>query len=110
MGVYKEDTDKSLEFINEDWIEHLLKDELVRIYLGDALNLVGERVQTDFKRGDNWVRESHKITVRNHKEEAVTVWVVEHLWRWSNWKIIEESQDYEKKDARTIEFNLPISK
>ncbi|MEO0125408.1 MAG: hypothetical protein ABIK99_04010, partial [candidate division WOR-3 bacterium] len=110
MRVYKEDTDKSLQFIGEDWIDHTPKDELVRIYLGDAFDIVGERVQTDFKMGGDWVLESYKITIRNHKEEPVTVRVVEHLYRWSNWKIVEKSQDYEKKDARTIEFNLPVPK
>ncbi|MEO0101626.1 MAG: DUF4139 domain-containing protein [candidate division WOR-3 bacterium] len=110
MRVYKEDTDKSLQFIGEDWIDHTPKDEIVRIYLGDAFDLVGERVQTDFKMGGDWVLESYKITIRNHKEEPVTVRVVEHLYRWSNWKIVEKSQDYEKKDSRTIEFNLPVPK
>jgi hypothetical protein len=110
MRVYKEDTDKSLEFIGEDWIDHTPKDEVVRIYLGDAFDIVGERVQTDFKTGEDWVLESYKITIRNHKEEPVVVRVVEHLYRWSNWKIIEKSHDYEKKDARTIEFNLPVPK
>ncbi|MEO0094071.1 MAG: DUF4139 domain-containing protein [candidate division WOR-3 bacterium] len=108
MRVYKEDTDKTLQFIGEDWIEHTPKDEPVRIYLGNAFDIVGERVQTDFKRGDDWVIESYKITLRNHKDDAVEIKVVEHLYRWSNWKIIEKSQDYEKRDARTIEFTLPI--
>ncbi|MEO0115147.1 MAG: DUF4139 domain-containing protein [candidate division WOR-3 bacterium] len=108
MRVYKEDTDKTLQFIGEDWIEHTPKDEPVRIYLGNAFDIVGERAQTDFKRGDDWVIESYKITLRNHKDDAVEIKVVEHLYRWSNWKIIEKSQDYEKRDARTIEFTLPI--
>jgi hypothetical protein len=108
IRVYKEDTDKTLQFIGEDWIEHTPKDEPVRIYLGNAFDIIGERVQTDFKRGDDWVTESYKITLRNHKDEAVEVKVVEHLYRWSNWKITEKSQDYEKRDTRTIEFTVPV--
>jgi hypothetical protein len=34
---------------------------------------------------------------------------VEHLYRWSNWKITDNSQDFEKKDARTIEFSVPVA-
>ncbi len=108
MRVYKEDTDKTLQFIGEDWIEHTPKDEPVRIYLGNAFDIVGGRVHTDLKLGVDWVIESYKITLRNHKDDAVEIKVVEHLYRWSNWKIIEKSQDYEKRDARTIEFTLPI--
>ena len=76
MRVYKEDSDKSLEFIGEDFIEHTPKDENVRIYLGDAFYIVGERVQTDFKNGDDFADETFKITIRNHKEEPVEVRVV----------------------------------
>lgn len=108
MRVYKEDTDKTLQFIGEDWIEHTPKDEPVRIYLGNAFDIVGERMQTDFKRGDDWVTESYKITLRNHKEEPVEIKVIEHLYRWSNWRITEKSQDYEKRDARTIEFTVAV--
>ena len=110
MRVYKEDSDKSLEFIGEDFIEHTPKDENVRIYLGDAFDFVGERVQTDFKNGDDFADETFKITIRNHKEEAVEIRVVEKLYRWSNWKISQKSQDYEKKDSRTIEYKLKIPK
>lgn len=110
MRVYKEDSDKSLEFIGEDFIEHTPKDEDVRIYLGDAFDIVAERVQTDFRNGDDFCDESFKITVRNHKEEPIEVRVAEKLYRWSNWKITQKSQDYEKKDARTIEYKLKIPK
>ncbi|MBI5573419.1 MAG: DUF4139 domain-containing protein [Elusimicrobia bacterium] len=110
MRVYKEDSDKSLEFIGEDFIDHTPKDEQVRIYLGDAFDIVGERVQTDFKNGDDFCDETFKITIRNHKEEPVEVCVVEKLYRWSNWKITQKSQDYEKKDSRTIEYKLKIPK
>ena len=110
IRVYKEDTDKSLEFIGEDSIDHTPKDENVRIYLGDAFDIVGERVQADFKNGDDFADETYKITVRNHKEDAVDVRVVEKLYRWSTWKITSKSQDYEKKDSRTIEFKLKVPK
>ncbi|HAX61758.1 MAG TPA: hypothetical protein DCX95_04245 [Elusimicrobia bacterium] len=110
MRVYKEDSDKSLEFIGEDFIEHTPKDENVRIYLGDAFDIVGERVQTAFKNGDDFADETFKITIRNHKEEPIEVRVVEKLYRWSNWKITQKSQDYEKKDSRKIEYKLKIPK
>ena len=112
MRVYKSDTDKSLEFIGEDWIDHTPKDEMVRIYLGNAFDIIGERVQTDFKVNydADKLNESYKITLRNHKEEPVTVRVVEHLYRWSNWKITSNSYKFDKTDSKTIEFDVPIEK
>ncbi|MBV9180306.1 MAG: hypothetical protein JO356_03270, partial [Acidobacteria bacterium] len=43
------------------------------------------------------------------KKQAVDVRVVEHLYRWSNWKIEAESSDFQKKDSRTIEFPVTIA-
>ena len=40
--------DGSLEFIGEDKIDHTPKDEQVRVKLGSAFDVVGERRQVDF--------------------------------------------------------------
>ncbi|MCI0496600.1 DUF4139 domain-containing protein, partial [candidate division KSB1 bacterium] len=51
VRVYKEDeADNSLEFVGEDFINHTPKDEKVRIYLGNAFDIKGERIQKDTKR------------------------------------------------------------
>jgi len=110
IRVYKEDTDNLLEFIGEDSIEHTPKDEEIRIYLGDAFDIIGDRKQIDFRSGNDWCEESFKIAIRNHKEEQVEVCVIEKLYRWKNWKIINKSHDYEKKDSRTIEFKITVDK
>ncbi len=111
VRVYKEDVDGSTEFVGEDEIDHTPTDERVRLYLGDAFDIVGERKQTDFKKlGDRALEESFEISVRNHKQEAVEVRVVEHLYRWSEWQIVEASDEYVKLDARTIEFRVNVPK
>ncbi len=110
LRVYKNDVDGSTLLIGEDAIDHTPKDETVRLYIGDAFDIVGERVQTDFKVDTNKQRmdEAFKITLRNHKDEDVEVRVVEHLYRWSEWQVLESSQEYDKKDAQTIEFRVPV--
>ena len=30
------------------------------------------------------------------------------MFRWSEWKILESSHEYEKMDSQTIEFNVPV--
>ena len=112
LRVYKEDIDGSTLLVGEDSIDHTPKDEQVRIYIGDAFDIVGERIQTDFKvdYDDDWMEESFEITLRNHKDEDVEVRVVEHLFRWSGWKILEASHDYEKLDAQTVEYRVPVEK
>ena len=110
LRVYKKDVDGSTLLVGEDAIDHTPKDEQVRLYIGDAFDIVGERVQTDFKveYDDDWMEESYEITLRNHKDEDVEVRVVEHLFRWTEWRILEESHEHDKTDARTIEFRVPV--
>lgn len=111
IRVYKEDVDKALEFVGEDKIDHTPKDEKVRVFLGNAFDIVGERQKTDFRKiSDEVTDESYQIKLRNHKEEAVEVVVVEHLWSYTEWEIRESSLPYEKKDANTIEFKVQLDK
>ncbi|HKQ97294.1 MAG TPA: DUF4139 domain-containing protein [Candidatus Polarisedimenticolia bacterium] len=110
MKLYRADTDGGREFIGENSIDHTPVDETVRLAIGNAFDLKGERRQTDF-RVDNAKKtatEAFEIKVRNHKKTSVEVRVVEHLYRWSEWKIGTASEAYDKKDARTIEFVVLI--
>ena len=112
VRVYKKDDDGSLQFAGEDSIDHTPKDEKVRVKMGEAFDLVGERKRTDYSSDEKKHRfeETFEIKLRNHKDSAATVTVVEHLYRWNNWKISDASAKYEKKDAQTIEFAVPVPK
>jgi hypothetical protein len=113
IRVSKLDTaDGAPEFIGEDRIDHTPKDESVRIKLGSAFDVVGERRQVDFAVDNKarWMEEEIEIKLRNHKEEPVQVLVKENLARWSNWKIISMSQPFEKDDAHTVHFPVAIAK
>ena len=111
VRFYQQDDDRQLEFTGENLIDHTPKDETLRIYTGNAFDLVGERRRTDFKILNsipNTIDESFEITVRNHKKEPVEIRVVEHLFRWFTWEITAKSQAFVKKDAQTIEFRVPL--
>lgn len=110
VKVYKMDTDGKLEFIGEDQIDHTPKDEKIRLYLGDAFDVVGERKRMDFKTYGRTADETIEILLRNHKKEDIEIIVVEHLWRYLNWDITEKTHDFTKKDAQTIEFRIPVPK
>ena len=111
VKVYKKDTDGSLQFIGEDAIEHTPRDEKIRLYIGDAFDVIGERKRTNFKKeGYYTIWESYEITLKNHKDQEITVRVPEKLWRYSNWEIQNPSIPYEKKDASTVEFKVKVPK
>lgn len=102
--------DGSLEFIGEDVIDHTPRNEDVRIRMGNAFDVVGERVQSDF-RVDTKTRnlwETFEIKLRNHKDQAVTVAVLENLYRSSNWKIENVSHPFNKENSNQIRFDVQV--
>lgn len=109
VRFYRRDEDGQLEFTGENRIDHTPKDEKLRIYTGNAFDVVGERKRTEFQmESDNWFDETFEIRLRNHKQEQVEIRVVEHLFRWTNWQIQSNSTAFEKKDAQTIEFKVTV--
>jgi len=106
VRVYQQDSDGAAVLIGENRIDHTPKGEDVRFFLGNAFDLVGERVQTSFRViGERVVQETYQITLRNRKEDqAVEIRVPEKLFRWSNWQILDKTLDFVQIDASTIEF------
>ncbi len=112
VRFYRRDQDGQVEFTGENEIDHTPKDEMVRVYTGNAFDITGERRQTKFQsqmpQSGGWVDESFEIKLRNHKKEAATVRVVEHLYRWSNWVITQESSSHRQTDSRTMEYEVTL--
>jgi len=107
VRVYKEDADGALEFAGEDRIDHTPRDEKVRLTVGNAFDVVGERTRTDYRKvGSRSQEEKFEIQIRNHKEEGVEVTVVEHLF--GDWTILSAEPEYEKKDSHTVEFPVTV--
>lgn len=110
IRVYKEDdADQSLEFVGEDYIDHTPKDEKVRIYVGNAFDIKGERTKKSQRKiADKAREETIEIKIRNHKETDIEVLVEENVW--GDWEIRNQSHPYKKKDANTIAFKVPVKK
>ena len=109
VRVYKADSSGNNQFIGEDRIDHTPKNEKIEIKLGDAFDIVSERRQTFWKRlGDSTYDTGWEITIRNHKDEDIVVNVVEPFG--CDWTILKSSQKYEKKDAFTAVFKVPVKR
>lgn len=102
--------DGSLEFIGEDVIDHTPRNEEVLIRMGNAFDVVGERVQKDFRidRASRQLWETFEITLRNHKDTAVDIVVLENLYRSANWTIEKASQEHVKETGNRIRFDVAI--
>lgn len=111
VRFYRRDEDGCLEFTGENTIDHTPKDETLRVYTGDAFDLIGSRTRTDYKidTSRNWCDEAFEVKLRNRKgKDIVEVRVVEHLYRWVNWEIVEKSHTFLKTDSQTAEFRLQV--
>ena len=110
LRFYRSNDDGQLEFTGENEIDHTPRNETIRVTTGSSFDLVGERKQTDFKtdRADKWLDETFEIKLRNRKKEPAQFRVVEHLYRWNNWKITAQSDEFKKTDAQTIEFRVSV--
>jgi len=109
IRVYKEDKDGSLQFIGEDRIDHTPKDEKFKIKIGEAFDVVGERIQTDYKRlGSNLFEVAFEVSLRNHKKEDIKVLVEEPIP--GDWEMLLNTHPFEKLSAHSIRFEVPVSK
>ena len=97
-------------FAGEHIIGHTAEGEEVRLRLGTAFDLTGERRQTDFRvdSARQVLEEEILIELRNAKDRPVTIAAEEQLYRWANWAIVEQSSDFQRLDARTVRFPVTV--
>jgi hypothetical protein len=109
IRVYQADSKGGIQFLGEDNISHTPKDESVKIYVGNAFDVVCERKQLDYKKiASNQVEMEYQITLRNHKDTAVTVEVREPVG--GDWEVVNSNLKWTKLDATTIGFSIPVEK
>jgi hypothetical protein len=107
VRVYKADASGSQQFIGEDWIEHTPKDERVKIKMGDAFDVVGERTQKEWRKiAGNLYEVEWEIALRNHKSAEQTITVVEPVP--GDWQVLTSSHAWEKPEAHTLRFQVPV--
>ena len=107
VRAMKADKDGRLEFVGEDAIDHTPRGEKVKIRMGEAFDVKGERILADHRQvSDRVYEETVEVKLRNRKSESIEVVVVEHPQ--GSWEILESSHPYEKKEAYKIEFKVAV--
>lgn len=83
----------------------------IRIGLGDAPDVVGERTQVSCE-GDptgRSLQEEIRVTVENRGKAAVDVVIREYLFRWKHWRIAAEDVKGVRADAQAQEYRLRLA-
>jgi hypothetical protein len=106
----RDDADGRLEFTGENTIDHTARNETVKLYTGDAFDLVGERRRVNFQMSNrqDFMEEAFEIKVRNRKTEPVEVRIAERLYRGANWTIATPSHPFLQIDAQNVEFRVNV--
>jgi len=109
VRVYQADSKGGIQFVGEDQIDHTPKDETLKIYVGNAFDIVCERKQLDYKKlANNLYEMEYQITLRNHKDVPVTVEAREPIG--GDWEVVNSNRKWTKLDATTISFEIPVEK
>ncbi len=109
VRVYKADARGQMQFLGEDRIEHTPRNETVRLYIGDAFDVVATRRVVEERRISSTQREiTVEVEVRNRKEVPAEVDVVERQF-WGDWRITQSSHPHERLDARTAQFTIRLA-
>jgi hypothetical protein len=108
VRVYKRDARGDLQFIGEDRLAHTPRHERLRLGVGSAFDVVGERREVAQERiNDHAMERTVEVQVRNRKEAPVDVVAVEHLQ--GDWQIRQSTHPAQRRDAHTAAFTLHVA-
>jgi hypothetical protein len=109
IRLFKKDArDDVLVFVGEDRIGHTAKDEKITLYIGDSFDIAVQYTPLDSRQGRRDLWEKHKVELRNRKDESVLVHIDEKFPPHVNWMIESSTHKYEKHDAHTARFEVPV--
>ncbi len=107
VKIYERDSDGSVQMIGEDHIDHTPKDEKLSLVAGRSFDVVATRKRLNFHvLGPNDFQENFEITVRNHKDVAQAVTLLER--HYGDWRVSQTSDPFTKTDANSMQFELNI--
>lgn len=106
VSLYLMSPDGSMEYAGEDVLKQVPRGETATISAGRAFDVIGKRTVLHYDRQRKSEEASIEIIVKNIRNEAVNVRLVEQIH--GDWIVRDASEDYIKKDASTIHFSLSL--
>ncbi|MEM8844816.1 MAG: DUF4139 domain-containing protein [Pseudomonadota bacterium] len=112
VRVYKDDSAGSAQFIGEDQIDHMPKDQTIRLKLGDAFDVTATKKQTLFEKKPSIGKYNHsfasayEIEIHNAKEEDVMVKIHEPIP--GDWEIEQTNITFEKLNAHLAGWDVKV--
>lgn len=106
FGIYKEDKNSN-ELVGEDKIDHTAKDEIIKLTLGEAFDIVVEDVLVSNKMISERVSENeYKVTIKNKKDTKINIEIM-HFWS-SNWELLNSNFKSVSENANQLKFPIEV--
>ena len=97
----------ALQFVGEDAIDHTPRDEKLKLKVGEAFDVVGDRKQTAYSQLDKCAAEAaFEVELRNHKDADVQVDINEPAG--GDWQVVSNSHPFVKVDAASFRFDVKV--
>ncbi|MCF7858062.1 MAG: DUF4139 domain-containing protein [Candidatus Cloacimonetes bacterium] len=108
VKIYKKDeADNELEFIGEDRVDHIAKDEEVLLSTGNAFDLICETILEErIMLAKNIYESKRKVVLKNRSNKKKTITVIHNIY--GNWTILKNNKPFTKKSATEIEFIIEL--
>lgn len=108
--IYQPDQEDRLQLVGESSAGHMAPGRDLRLGAGTAFDVTAERVQTDYVTTREARRTialaSYRVTIRNAKDSAVTVDVLEE--RRGEWTLVESSVPAERLSSTQTRFRVRV--
>ena len=102
VRIFKTDGN-SIEFIGEDKVNDIPRDDKVTLNIGSAFDVKARTVQADYKKlSEHESAVTYLVTIKNHKDE--TIEVEARMYIKLGETVQSTTLDYIKEDASTIVF------
>jgi hypothetical protein len=108
VRILKKDNDR-LIILGEDNLPHTAVGEEIKLKIGQAFDIMAERTVLERKReGKNNEKMKISITFRNRKVDNIEILVTEPITRRYDYRILSSNIEVHKKEAKQIEFIVPV--
>jgi hypothetical protein len=99
------------DFLGEAAIGHTPANGNVNLPIGTVFDLQAKRSRVSYSldRAGRTLVETVRLDLNNAKKQAANIRVLERLPRWSEWQIESSSVPFEKRDAQTVSFDVPLA-
>jgi hypothetical protein len=110
ITVYQMNSEQQTTFLSENHLPVVPPRNMIQLNLGRSSYVTGLQKQVNQTHPSPKIMiESFRVFLKNHQKFPIHVQVLEHFLNYQNWEILHCSLPYQKENAHTVLFKVPVS-